>query len=139
MFRIAITFVNHLLQRVRVIVHQTQPAAKTLPHAATPVPVLDPALQDTVKQRPPLVFRPTGILFHQFKHGVLDDIQSIVGIAGGDACQTKGPPLDTGKKPVQGQSFFQNMLPGIMDLLTVIVAQTIRPVMVLNRPDYICP
>jgi hypothetical protein len=82
-----------------LIVAEAQEGAQTVTHGRAPVPVVDPALQAALEQRPPVGHGAVGIAANQAEHGVLDDVEGIVAVADGELCNPQGPPFDTGEKP----------------------------------------
>lgn len=102
LFRAALRLIRDILQGISllVIVH-AQPTAKAVTHRAATVPVIDATLQDTVEQRRPFFFAARGVLFHQFEHGVLHQIQRVVRIVGGDLRDPVSPALHLRKESVK--------------------------------------
>lgn len=65
------------------------------------MPVIDAALQNAVEQRPPFLLIAVSILLDQLEHGVLHQVQRIVGTIGRNLCNTVGPALYIRKEPIE--------------------------------------
>ena len=86
-----------------------QPAEQPVAHAAAPVPVAYPALQDTIEQRTPFVCIAVAVFLHQSQHGILYQLQCLIAVSRGDFGHAQGAPFDARQEAIQFRCSVQRL------------------------------
>jgi len=86
------------LDRILILIFIDRAQITLMPIAnITPaVPVIDPALQNAIKQRLPFRCRSFTVFFYKFKHGVLNQVQGVFLIASSELGHAISPTLNAG-------------------------------------------
>ena len=106
--RIVLTWIGKLFQCVFcfiVVVAGPQEHPPALRGGFAAMPVQDTVLQNPLEQRRPFLIAAAAILFHQFKHGILHDIQGFGRLVRRQQRHAIGTALHTGKKGIEIQRY----------------------------------